>query len=942
MQDDDTTLPDRLERIVLTADAIEAQRQLALVKARLLDEAPAQLRIDRFVVLGPLGSGGMGIVYAAYDPQLDRKVAIKLVRSWGAAQRDEDRERLIREARALAKLSHPNVVPVYEVGLHDGNVFLAMEFVRGETLREHVRASSTPWRDAVRVYLQAAEGLAAAHEVGLVHRDFKPDNAIVGADGRVRVVDFGLARGEGVSDVITHGDEPTSDPQSPLTRTGSLVGTPAYMAPEQRLGLPVQPSGDQFGFCAALHEALAGTPPEQTPTGVTLALPTTLPLRLRRVLARGLQALPNDRYPSMRALVADLRATVDGSRRTRITIALASIVGVGAGIAAMSFASREQCPDPAPELAGAWDPERREALVAAADRVGELARLAADVTAAELDRRAQVWVAARRDACEALYVRRTDSQTLFDRRMRCLDRHRDAIASLADELEASDASAWQHAVEAAVDLPAIETCADVDTLAALTDEPAEAAALRTRIDRVHTLERLGRLKDADVLVQGIVDDALALGHRATEAEALRAKGALLAAQSRDAEASPVLADAAWRAEAGRADELAADVLAKLMAVEAERGEIAAAEALALRVRGALERIGDSPPVEIQVLRARYTLAIARSGLDEAEQHARACLEISTRTRGATSLDAGRDLNNLGLVQYERGDYAAARVSMTTALEIKQQWLGRLHPDVFLARTNLASVDEREGHPERAQAVLEAVIADADSSLAPNPVVAMALGNLANLHLQNNRPAEALPLAERSLAVIEDTVGERDARLISANIVLGLAYGGAQRTADERACYERAIAVAHRIDPEHPEKAYALNNLAQLDRAADDAAAARVKSAEALEIWLRKHAPDHPVTGQLTYSLALAEIEAAAYGEAEVHARRAIEVLARGGTVDAMSLAGAQFVLARALTRGAPQAGTEALAAAKAAAQGHAALGNVAEETEVVRWIATHQ
>jgi len=157
MSTDNDTLAGQLERTPLAGDAIEGERLRKAVKARLLAEAATETRIDRFVVLGQLGAGGMGIVYAAYDPELDRKVAIKLVRTWGTERRAEDQERLVREARALAKLSHPNVVAVYEVGIHGDSVFIAMEFVRGKTLHEHIAPGHTPWREVVRAYIQAGK-----------------------------------------------------------------------------------------------------------------------------------------------------------------------------------------------------------------------------------------------------------------------------------------------------------------------------------------------------------------------------------------------------------------------------------------------------------------------------------------------------------------------------------------------------------------------------------------------------------------------------------------------------------------------------------------------------------------------------------------------------------------------------------------------------------------
>src|SRR5690349_17448959 len=184
--------------------------------------------VGRFVVLQRLGEGGMGVVYTAYDPELDRKVAIKLLKS-----AEEGHARLLREAQAMARLQHPNVIAVHDVGTLPGNrVFVAMELVAGATLRGWLKAAPRAWREVIAIMRQAGVGLAAAHDAGLVHRDFKPDNVLVGDDGRVRVMDFGLARLGAADPELSSGSHDTGPLSTPLTMAGTVVGTPAYMAPE--------------------------------------------------------------------------------------------------------------------------------------------------------------------------------------------------------------------------------------------------------------------------------------------------------------------------------------------------------------------------------------------------------------------------------------------------------------------------------------------------------------------------------------------------------------------------------------------------------------------------------------------------------------------------------------------------------------------------------------
>ena len=216
--------------------------------------------LGRYIVLDRVGEGGMGIVYTAYDPELNRRVAIKLVRAVASKSTSaKDRQaRLLREAQAMARLSHPNVIAVHDVGTYGEQVFIAMELVDGTTLKEWLKQARRSWREIVEVFLAAGKGLAAAHAAGLVHRDFKPSNVLVGKDGRVRVMDFGVARPVSTADDKVPGESPFAEVDVALTRVGSVVGTPRYMAPEQRGGQPVDPRSDQFSFCASLYEALYG------------------------------------------------------------------------------------------------------------------------------------------------------------------------------------------------------------------------------------------------------------------------------------------------------------------------------------------------------------------------------------------------------------------------------------------------------------------------------------------------------------------------------------------------------------------------------------------------------------------------------------------------------------------------------------------------------------
>lgn len=293
-------------------------------------------RFGRFTVLEQAGAGAMGVVYAAYDPSLDRRVALKVLRGRATAGRRRDAVR--REALALARVSHPNVVPIYEVAEADGRLFLAMEYVDGEALDDWLADVQRPWTRIVEVFADLASGLAAAHAQGLVHRDFKPTNVLVGADERPRIIDFGLARAvDGVEELIEDGPQTSGEfarLSVALSRTGRLKGTPAYMAPEQLDGEPPTAASDQFSFCVALFEALTGHPPfprDSLPllrnaiAKGSLAEAGAVPKDVFAIVRRGLANDPAARWPSMTALGDALRgallerATLDRGTRARLT-----------------------------------------------------------------------------------------------------------------------------------------------------------------------------------------------------------------------------------------------------------------------------------------------------------------------------------------------------------------------------------------------------------------------------------------------------------------------------------------------------------------------------------------------------------------------------------------------------------------------------------------------
>ena len=361
---DGAALPQRLDPALLDDHGLEGEAMRASVRQRLFGGPPVAFHIDRFVVTTRLGTGGMGVVYLAEDPILGRKVAIKLLRAEGARSATAQ-ARLQREARALASLSHPNVVVVYEVGMHEGQLYLVMEHVAGQTLREWTRAHAKDWRAIVAQYRAAGEGLAAAHRAGIIHRDFKPDNVLVDEDGRSRVLDFGLAAsgaepGSGGEVEVSWQELDGAD----LTKTGTILGTPSYMAPEQFLGLPVDARSDQFSFCVALWRALFEQRPFEGNSLVELRRAviagrrrqpparTRVPRSIIAALARGLSPDPAHRFPAMPELLQALAEPLPSGRRAWFSVGVTvGLLSLG-GLAAARWLARASAPvDPPPSSA---------------------------------------------------------------------------------------------------------------------------------------------------------------------------------------------------------------------------------------------------------------------------------------------------------------------------------------------------------------------------------------------------------------------------------------------------------------------------------------------------------------------------------------------------------------------------------------------------------------
>ncbi|MBX7078012.1 MAG: serine/threonine-protein kinase [Nannocystaceae bacterium] len=801
------------------------EQVLARVRARLFAMPEPQDRIDRYVVEARLGEGGMGVVFAARDPRLARRVAIKLVRVDGP----EQRARALREAQALARLAHPNVVEIFDVGRHEQGIFIAMELISGTTLARW-QQSPRPWREILACYLAAAAGLVAAHTAGLVHRDFKPHNVMRGDDGRVRVMDFGLAQPPAPTqpDSAPAGVGLHAPRQVAITATGARVGTPAYMAPEQHAGREVDARSDQFGFCASLYEALAGVPAfagdslaalERAKLRGAISPPRAdagVPRAVLEVLRVGMAAAPEQRWPSMTALCdALLRAQRRGRSRWFAG-------GAAAALAAVAWvATRPSAADC--EAATPWQPDATAVVEAAFAPVDRPWR--DDVRTrvlASLQHHEQSWRAVAGTLCRA----REAGEATPPGATACLTRTRTRRDALLGALASAQPEGLANAADAVdgLDPPAACLHATAPTIAAAPERVEPAA--REALAEIWALQRLGRFDLAHARC-----DALARALEGVDAPVLHAELGV-------ARANLLVDDGAY------ADAEASSSRAYFDALAADERTLAARAAIALvAITGVY---GTRPDVALQWARhAEAALALAPDGVLQAELAINVGIVHNGRGETAAAQSSFRDAiaalreaevdaaelasatQYLGISLLEEGRAQEARELLEQVVAMRERHLGPSHALVASARVNLANallrvgaLDEAALQHERALAIQLQVLGPAHLEVAVERndygSLLEATGDLTGARVQH---ALALSIFEPVLGDAHAYVGATLTNLGHVDVRLGLLATAAPELARGRAILEAALG------REHAYVRFAQLATAELQLAQGDAAAA---------------------------------------------------------------------------------------------------------------------
>jgi tetratricopeptide (TPR) repeat protein len=776
-------------------------------------------RIGRYVIEGPLGVGAMGVVVRARDPELGRAVALKRVRG-DLLPGQTSQSRLLREAQAMARLSHPNVVAVYDVVIHERQLFIAMELVDGISLRAWLAQEKRSRRDVIDAFVQAGRGLAAAHAAGLVHRDFKPDNVLRDADGRVRVTDFGLAHAVAGGDPAL-GEPHTGKALSGSTKTGSVVGTPAYMAPEQHRGEPANMLSDQFSFCVALYEALYGEHPFATlgPGRLTEVLDgdvvrpppaSAVPSWIRRILLRGLKISYRERYPSMEALIADLMR--DRRARWRRMLVATWTTALVAGIAIAyrhgGAVPNTMCRGGDVRLQGVWDDTRRREVRDSFSSTGRPYATTALLGAeGALDVYARAWSSAYTDACEATSVRGEQSAEAMDLRMACLSDRLKEMGALVEVLAHADDGVVGHALAASESLTSPAVCSDAAALRARIKPPADRAtaakieAIQGDLLRAKALAVAGRFRQALPVAANASTEADAIGYLPLQAEASYRLGGLQAMSGDLVHAESSLLRAIRTADASGDDRTRVEASRLLLYNASRRAKPELISVLQEQAMGALQRLGGDEEAEARLF---TSVAGALTEVNEYEQARSAgerALQLSEKSFGGDSSQVAEALTNLGIADAKLGYESESLRCFNRSLSIELARLGPDHPTVAAIEDDIGEVMLMQLQVTEAAEHYRRAVEIAEANLGPDHFrLALYLHGLAETLILQGRYDSAEGLERRALAISEKALGREHPRLVELLRAMGQIMMGSARPKDAAEFFERALKLATQDEP----------------------------------------------------------------------------------------------------------------------------------------------
>jgi serine/threonine protein kinase/tetratricopeptide (TPR) repeat protein len=799
-----------------TADAADLPSDIdtvdghARMRRTAIDELPG--RVGRYVILRRIGEGGMGVVLEAFDPELDRRVAIKLLQPTRVGSRAS--QRLLREAQVMARLSHPNVVQVYDAGVADQRVFLAMELVRGQTVRAWLDSKPRPWREILRRFVEAGRGMAAAHEAGIIHRDFKPENILIAENGRVRVADFGLANVDG----MTHDSRPAEmrpRAESTLTSTGAVVGTPVYMAPEQHAGLDLDAAADQFSFCVALHEALFRQRPFEGTSAIQVAANVLagryvepprgrgVPRWVADVIRRGLSVERKDRWPDLPALLTALERDPGAIRRRWLTTA--TLAGT-LGVSAWAIASRPEdapCDSGREQMGAVWNDTTRTSIGESLESSARLDALAGQKVVEALDRYADDWVEAHHVTCMAHRDGEISSE-LLDTAMGCLQRRHDAIGRFVEILHEGEPAAIAGSPVAAVALPAVASCTDrrvLTTLVAPPRDPATAEAvhlLRRRLTQAEVTHSAGSIEKAQSELATIEREAAPLAYGPLQAEVALVIGRLAMERAEYPEAQPWLTQAASAGLAAGADAVAAEALARKLFADVMLANDAKLVMFDAPIaQGLVERLGNPPALAAMLSNNVGVLHAMDNDSRGAIEHFTHAIEMAADAPDVNPVDRAAYTMNLALQTPEQGQ---RDLLFDRAQAIVSQALGPNHLRTLEIAIRRA---DHTDDPVRALELKRETCSEITERMPDDyGQCHTCYWRLAELHEEVDQPGNALVSVRSAASCLDRIVVSYDGEYVEVQRSMTKAYEAVLEGRYDRALEETARA-KRRLEPQMP-------------------------------------------------------------------------------------------------------------------------------------------
>jgi serine/threonine protein kinase/tetratricopeptide (TPR) repeat protein len=878
-------------------------------------------KLGHFEIVGRLGAGGMGLVFEGRDALLDRRVALKLIHP--SVSGHIAPARLLREAQALARLSHPNVVTVFEVGMVGDNPFIAMELVEGTTLEQWMR-EKRDWRDVLDMFIAIGRGLAAVHALGLVHRDFKPSNVLVDMAGVPKLGDFGLvgATDDNARRAITDRgeDDPSTDATdrtnkatpSSLTKTGSVMGTPAYMAPEQKVGAPVDARADQFAYGKSLAEALH----------------EPMPAALAPVLARAQQIVPTDRFPSVDALIDELVRIRRGNRNKWIA-AGASTAVVAVVLGAWSFgraqSSDDACQRPTDRLADVWNARRSSALathLVAIDPAFGAQRFAS--ARAVFDRGADRWLDQNVEACQLTRAGR-QSDALLDRRMTCLDRALFEMNQTVGLVEkATNAIQLDEAMRAAVSLPMLDECADVEALTERLPQPANPAQRATAEELARETVEIDVMLRTGGTRTGVASRATAavararsLEHPGTLARTLRSLAHVQIEDELGPPAIETLREAIRAASAAHDDRVVVDLWSRLLQqfINLKQHENAmlllpAAEAAVARTTPTLQLSSMFAEAKAQVLAANGDVTTAHAILAESI----AALEAAgARDPGSPLAQRYVAVKNRDVLVYALSkDWGEMATRLRALVELTEKVYGTDHPQTQRLHFNLGVAYRMLRDNDAALVAMKAAARIGEARAAPSPNLVSTIQAVGSTLYQQGKYEEAAQYLRRALEMARAVLPAGDRRLAGPVGDMGATMLELNRPDEARALMQEQLALFEKTPVKGDINwAHSVFNLGDIEFRTGNCAAAIPYLERAHTMYLDAGEKDHYDADSTLVLIAVCQINLKEYAAAQKTAER---VLAQKDSSPEM-LAAARFARGRALhSQGNPQGKAEVLAA----------------------------